>query len=598
MNPVVHQLVPNDSLPPGAYFRTLVLQPGVGEEPLQCSLQASLLGDVRFEAISYVWGSDVKDYEILCEGQTIAITTNLWIVLRHVRSNVPRVLWADSICINQEDLEEKAHQVGMMGQIYRSASRVLIFIGLDDFGHGANVSSLLHDMSDMIRPIIEHPDTDLDSFPHLDDDAPILRDARWKSFDYLLEQNWFTRGWVVQEAALAKEGQVIWGDYELNWSDLTLTFTWMLYRAFTLSDKIYERMTIHGYLYWHYEQDVTRAFTVFPDPIDYLEIIDAAKNLQFSDPRDRIFAFGDIAQDFGRKVRQPNYNIPFLHVYQQFAIDNINHNKDITILDYVRHTEESLHDTVPSWSPRWEYTTTTLARSRSTTTVPLTSRSCSIQEPVFIDPSILRLRGVIVDTVAYTSKVAYMTVSETSEIIQDIWKDVRDSKLDSPYPAANLVDVFLDVLGLGQYIGDWSKWRRDTAACALHLLENTSDINADEQARRKIAARDGDIDQALSFIRLRMYGERLILTKRGYMGLAPQLTREGDTCAILFGCTTPCILQKTGSGLQYRLVGSTVILGKQPREHVDCSYWCYILGSEHSKDWAEWDVEEQDIDLC
>jgi hypothetical protein len=83
------------------------------------------LSETNFEAISYVSGSDTKDHEIVHEGQTIAITSDLWTVLQHIRSNVPRVLWADSICTNQEDLDEKAQQVCMMGQIYRSADRIL-----------------------------------------------------------------------------------------------------------------------------------------------------------------------------------------------------------------------------------------------------------------------------------------------------------------------------------------------------------------------------------------------------------------------------------------------------------------------------------------
>ena len=72
-----------NTLPRGAHLhfvRTLILQPGVGDEPLQCKLQTSPLGVTQFEAISYVWGSDVKDHEISCESRTIAITNNLWIV--------------------------------------------------------------------------------------------------------------------------------------------------------------------------------------------------------------------------------------------------------------------------------------------------------------------------------------------------------------------------------------------------------------------------------------------------------------------------------------------------------------------------------------
>jgi hypothetical protein len=43
-----------DSLPQDGHFRYLVLQPGIDEEPLQCSLHTALLAEEDFEAISYV----------------------------------------------------------------------------------------------------------------------------------------------------------------------------------------------------------------------------------------------------------------------------------------------------------------------------------------------------------------------------------------------------------------------------------------------------------------------------------------------------------------------------------------------------------------
>jgi hypothetical protein len=185
-----------NSLLQDGYFRTLILQPGRDDEPLRCRLETSLIRETAFEAISYVWGSNVKDHEIICDGYMIPITINLWTVLRHFRKDTPRVLWADSICINQEDLKEKSYQVGMMGHIFRSAVRVLIFLGTDDAGHGAHVRSLLVDRSTYIKDVLAHFDTYQNCFPFPADDAPILCDTRWESLNYMLQQSWFKRGWV------------------------------------------------------------------------------------------------------------------------------------------------------------------------------------------------------------------------------------------------------------------------------------------------------------------------------------------------------------------------------------------------------------------
>jgi hypothetical protein len=178
------------------YFRTILLHPGSGDDPLRCSLRTSLLSETSFEAISYAWGDTTRDRQIACEGRYIPITTNLWTVLQHIRRDTPRVLWADSICINQEDNKEKEQQVSIMGQIYRSADRVLIFLGADDLGHGAKVHSLLEETSSMIRKGLENCGPAPNSFPLLADDAPILKDVRWSSLERMLHQSWFGRGWV------------------------------------------------------------------------------------------------------------------------------------------------------------------------------------------------------------------------------------------------------------------------------------------------------------------------------------------------------------------------------------------------------------------
>lgn len=39
------------------------------------------------------------------------------------------LLWVDTLCINQTDLQERSHQVNMMGKIYSKADRVLIWLG-------------------------------------------------------------------------------------------------------------------------------------------------------------------------------------------------------------------------------------------------------------------------------------------------------------------------------------------------------------------------------------------------------------------------------------------------------------------------------------
>ena len=112
-----------EALPTGDYFRVLVLEPSVGEDPLVASLRTADLRrglhQNRFEAISYIWGSNTKDQIITIDGNSLLITHNLRNSLRQVRSpDKPRNVWADSICIDQQNNQEKSQQVAAMGRIY------------------------------------------------------------------------------------------------------------------------------------------------------------------------------------------------------------------------------------------------------------------------------------------------------------------------------------------------------------------------------------------------------------------------------------------------------------------------------------------------
>ena len=56
-----------------------------------------------------------------------------------------RTLWIDAICINQQDLRERSSQVKIMGDIYRLADRVVIWLGSakDKSAHALKILSQL-----------------------------------------------------------------------------------------------------------------------------------------------------------------------------------------------------------------------------------------------------------------------------------------------------------------------------------------------------------------------------------------------------------------------------------------------------------------------
>jgi hypothetical protein len=60
------------------------------------------------------------------DNHNVHVGENLYKALCHVRSSKEeRILWADAICINQFDLEERNCQVALMAFIYSRAQMLL-----------------------------------------------------------------------------------------------------------------------------------------------------------------------------------------------------------------------------------------------------------------------------------------------------------------------------------------------------------------------------------------------------------------------------------------------------------------------------------------
>lgn len=116
-------------------FRLLELHAGEYGSPISISLEhlplAALSG--AYEALSYVWGTSPERLKVTCDGGHLNVTSNLYQALQRLRLPAEiRVLWVDSICINQENNEERSRQVCLMGEIYQQALGVIVWLGEAD----------------------------------------------------------------------------------------------------------------------------------------------------------------------------------------------------------------------------------------------------------------------------------------------------------------------------------------------------------------------------------------------------------------------------------------------------------------------------------
>ncbi|KAH8893864.1 HET-domain-containing protein, partial [Thozetella sp. PMI_491] len=94
--------------------------------PLNNLITVSLDEKPHYDALSYVWGTAIPESQILLADDTVlVIGRNLKNAIEDLRlSDRPRTIWIDAICIDQQNLTEKSHQIRAMRQIFSHAREV------------------------------------------------------------------------------------------------------------------------------------------------------------------------------------------------------------------------------------------------------------------------------------------------------------------------------------------------------------------------------------------------------------------------------------------------------------------------------------------
>ena len=227
-------------------IRLLRLHPSLNcDESLVATLFSTTLTDSegQYEALSYCWGDETARGSITLQtaslsGETeqfeTSITQSLADALTNLRLlNGERVIWADALCINQSDDEEKSTQVAQMFEVYRCSSRTVAYLGPDSNGMYATAA-----FRDYLRALNGDPVTDSEaSLVEWDPNQGIVaveedplpettHNVRFKTFAIPLKQRnspvtgrtvihsieslrremagfftrpWFSRAWTTQE---------------------------------------------------------------------------------------------------------------------------------------------------------------------------------------------------------------------------------------------------------------------------------------------------------------------------------------------------------------------------------------------------------------
>lgn len=238
-------------------IRTLAVHPGRDAEPVRCSFGfTNIDSPIDYEAISYAWENSDRTHKItsLTGNSSLAVPASCYAALTAVRQeHIIRIVWIDSVCINQDDVLEKGAQVAMMGTVYAAAKRTLVYLGEDDGTFEDLIEALArvrqrqmmsaqpaditeeHPIVRAMRWLTEEDNTTIHYVVRMadlstqesqfaeqgeaywpQDDLPPLRDFH-KS---LFARTWFTRLWVIQEVALSRQVHVYLGRNVADWGTI------------------------------------------------------------------------------------------------------------------------------------------------------------------------------------------------------------------------------------------------------------------------------------------------------------------------------------------------------------------------------------------
>jgi hypothetical protein len=348
-------------------IRLLIVNRGEPLDDIVVSLKTvsteKLRRSYEYEALSYHWGEGeaihpiyvrdslptdaIKsmDEAVLLGMKRIYVKPNLYKALRSLRlKDGEIVLWVDAICINQDNEEEKKLQVAKMAQIYSMAERVCIWLGPSD-KRSENAMKFISD-------IIE-----LEGLQNLTRDECYT--SQWNDLIDLMKSSWFSRRWVIQELALARDATVHCGKEEINWNDFRDAISLFVMHFDTIRE-LFKRSTTFAHNYYAIGEldplgakvlvDVTSNIfrkdaggTNF-EPILSLEtLVSTLSTFESSDPRDTIHALRNIAkeipwtassreQSFGNMLPKPDYSKDLLEVYTDFLRWVIETSRSIDII--------------------------------------------------------------------------------------------------------------------------------------------------------------------------------------------------------------------------------------------------------------------------
>ncbi|KAF2001693.1 hypothetical protein P154DRAFT_158008 [Amniculicola lignicola CBS 123094] len=495
-----------------------------------------------YVALSYTWGTQAQLRTVIVDGQRLSIHNNLADALSGMYSGIvssTMLFWADAICINQRDIQERSSQVRLMDALYRGAERVAIWLG-----NAFEGSDLLFDKMKIWDEDIGETTSlakTMSMGPSISRFYGVEGSSErraWGAHRVLCAHEWWNRAWIVQEATALDSTSVY----------LVCGSKWASWKCFRTTLQIgYSLAGVNQTMGTNFNQTMALRIDGFREQRecgDYLRLLEVLQHIRCydsTDPRDKVYASLGMACDISNDEIIPDYSKSVLEVFTevvQWSLKRTNSDA-LDFLGYVVRPAPSsqwLRDydpRLPSWIPDWKIKGNFPALRKYTEwDVSEGARSYNASGNHELDATIkernLSVRGLHFDEIIQVLTIVEDNLSESGASTEKTW--IPTSRLQGKYQATNetineafnrtiMADIGNEVDGPLElsrpYSMDWSLEARDPTELAP----------ADVSRRHNM----------LVHMKLATFARRFFWTKRGYMGLAPAAAEVGDEVCVLFG---------------------------------------------------------------
>jgi hypothetical protein len=247
-------------------------------------------------------------------------------------------LWVDAICINQDDLEERAIQVKRMGLIYRQASRVVAWLGL-----ASGDSKLALEVLQNLGRQVEMSDSQrLFDAPEAEEEWWVgqgMSPPQYRALVELIARPWLQRVWVIQEIALANNSALIrCGNDEIDYYHFRRAVAFL---SRSSGDELHELLRGPASICWGLAR------------VDTVKLLLMSRGRQCSDPRDKFFGVLSLVGPKLAESLQPSYTQDYVEVYKELFMRHSEQTGRLDLLINCSGPNAARNKSLPSWVPDW-----------------------------------------------------------------------------------------------------------------------------------------------------------------------------------------------------------------------------------------------------